>query len=357
MAELRAIVPLEKREEVVRTLHEKGKVQLESVDEEIISELELERESAPETLGEITNLTMEIDRVLNVFEKLPTTPPTGKEKIKNYWNNFFEPQEIEKKEMETESRKKALEIGEEIIKEVGSEVKDLDKKLEDSKDKIQEFEEKIRSLRILEKFNLGSLKVLKPSEFTFAKAGTIPQENWTDLKKDLREKVEPLVLQSRKINEKEKAICIWTLSENEEKALETLNFHSFNSLNLPRLRGKPRKTRKELEKKLQKKKEEKEDCLQKIEEISQKHEKKLLAVNEVLNIEKERAEAVNNFSKTETATVIQGWVPKSEADEVEAAISKASDGISQVKFSNPRIQIMIPPNCFKILQYWKDSKS
>lgn len=348
MAELRAIVPLEKREEVVRSLHEEGNVQLESVDEELVSELELERESAPAALGEITSLTMEMNRVLDVFEKPPTPSPSRTEKVKDYWDNFFKPKEVEKREVEIGSRKEALKVRGKIIKKIGSEVKDLGEELETSKNKIAELREKIRSTGLLENFDFDSLKVLKSSEFTYADAGAIPAENLPELKNDLKKKIgEEFVLRSRKVDEDERIVCIWTLSEDKEEAIETLNFYGFDSLTLPRLRGKPKKVRRKLEKKLQSGEEKREECFQKIEELSRKHKKDLLAVREVLNIEKERAGAVNNFSKTETATVIQGWVPKDEADEVEKVISKASDGMGHVKISNPGNPDADPPTLLR----------
>lgn len=344
MAKLRVVIPLEKRENVVKSLHEAGNVELESVDKELVSELDLERESAPTQLAEITDLTMEIDRVLDVFKKIPDTPLSKTGKLKKYWNEYFKAQEIEKKKIKIESRKDALEIGKEIVGELGSKIKDLDKKLENSRNKSEDLENKIQSLKLLENFDFSSLKVLKSSDFTFATAGTITAESLSDLVEDLEDKIgKEFVLLSRSIDEERRVICTWTLREKKGAFTELLNLHGFESLELPRLRGKPEKVRKEMEKKFQETRRKTEKCLQKIREISDKHKKELLAIREVLEIEKKRAEVVNNFSRTETATVIQGWIPKDETDEVKKTILGASDGVSHINVSDPKNPEDDPP--------------
>lgn len=336
MAELRLITPQEKRDAVVRSLHELGKVQLESVNEKLISELDLEGESTPSELGEISSLTMEINRILDIFEKPPQPASSQLEQVKGLWNNFFKAEKPEKKDIEIQSKEEALELGEKIIEETGSKVKELDEKLEDSTEKISELENQIKGLKLLENFDFSSLKILKSSEFTYADAGTIPKENLEELHTNLKEKIgETLFLLDRKINEDEKVICVWTLSEDEEKTKEILSYHNFDSLNLPRLRGETKDVRKKLEEKLQEKMAEKEKYFQEIEKLEEKHKKDLLAVREALNIEKERGEATKNFSQTETATIIQGWVPKDKISEVEKTASEASGGMCHVKTFNP----------------------
>lgn len=336
MAELRVIVPQGRREEVVRALHEEGNVQLESVDEELIEELELGREMAPPVLGEVSSLSMDINRILDVFGKPPEPEKSTMTQVKGAWNSFFQPQKTEKKKMEIESPEDALEIGKEKLEEIAPKVEELDEKLESSLSRINQLEEEIRTLNLLESFEFENLNVLKSSEFTFVDVGTVPAGNSDSIENELKEKIgEKFVLLSSRIDEEEEILCIWALARDREKVIETLNYHAFTALEIPEQEGSPSDVKEDLEKELQKREEEKENCYSEIREISQEHRKDLLAIDEILNIERERAEAVNKFSKTETTTVIQGWAPKDEAEEIESLVSEVSNGMCQVRFSNP----------------------
>ncbi|MBS3815873.1 MAG: V-type ATP synthase subunit I, partial [Hadesarchaea archaeon] len=101
------------------------------------------------------------------------------------------------------------------------------------------------------------------------------------------------------------------------------------------------------ENKLEEIKNKKINCYQEIRELSEKHEKNLLATRELFNIEKERSEVVNNFCRTETVTIIQGWIPEDKFDEVKNIVLEASDGLAHVKASNPGYSEEDPPTLIR----------
>ncbi len=344
MAELYIIAPLEKREKIVRSIHEKGNVQLESINEKLAKETDIERESSPAALGKVTSLTMEINRALDTFKKLPSPSTSPTKKIKSLMNSFLRPKEIEKEKVGIKSREEVIEHGEEIVEKIVSKINKLDEKLDSLNNSIAEIREEIRSVKLLEKFDYESLDIFEPSEFVFSNFGIISKEKLAKLKDEIIEKTDgKAVLLDREIDEEKRIACIWTLAEYKEKVSELLSLYDFEGLKLPRQRGKPEQVKEELEKNLQEKKEEKENCLQELREFSQKHKKDLLITREILNIEKERAGVVNKFCKTETVTIIQGWIPKKETEEIEKIVTEASDGTGYTKISNPKNPDKEPP--------------
>lgn len=345
MKTMRAVIPLEKREKVVKSLHEEGNVQLEAVDEELIEDLDLEEETAPPARGEISSLTMEINRILDVFGRAPETTKSKMDMIKTFWNTLFSPEEDEigeKKKVRT--REDAIELGREISDKIAPRAREFDEKLEATGNKITDHREKIRSLELLEKLNLDDLDLLESSRFIFATAGTIPAKNLAGFEDELQKKIgDAFILRTEPISEEKEILGIWVLDENKKEAQETLSFYGFNELPLPSLEGKPKKVRQELEDDLEEKKSKREEIYQEIEKMSQKFRSELLAVREALNIEKERVNAVNNFSKTETVTVIQGWVPENKTDSVEETVEETTDGMSHLKFFKPENPKKDPP--------------
>ncbi len=350
MKELKAIVPLEKRNEVVDAIHENGNIQLESVDEELISELELEKETAPPELGEISSLTMDIDRIFDVFQKVPEPELSTTDQLKQVWTALFQPDttEIEKREIEIETREEAIELGREINEEIGSKARELDEELENIENKIIDLQEKVQSLELVEDFGLTDLSLLESSKFVFSTIGIVPKANISELKESVQDEVgEEFVIRRKEKDENKDILSLWTLSENKETIQETLNFYGFNPLNLPVLEGSPEKVRKELEENLEKKERRKEEIYEEIETLSEKHEKQLLTIKELLNIEKDRANAVNNFSKTETVTLIQGWVPEDKVEEVKEVINEVTENISHLRFTSSEELDKEPPTLTK----------
>lgn len=347
MAETRIVVPSERREKVVKALHEAGHTQITSVDEELISELKLESESPPPILGECTNLAMRINRILDIFKKLPKPTLTRMDQAKKFWNNFFKPKERKRVKIEAESREEAVRIARDLLKEAEPKVQKSDQKLESSKNKLTKLKNQVQALNLLKDFDFD-LKVLKPSEFTYADAGLVSVERYPELVDSLDEVVgDEYELRSLNVGEEEKVVCLWTLIEYKDEVSRVLNLHGFESFNLSGMRGRPEKVSQRLEKKLEKVRDEKETCIGRIEELSRDYRRDLLAVRELLNIEKERAGAVNNFSRTETATVIQGWTPKDEVDRVEEIVFEESDGMGHVNASNPGNPEKDPPTLLR----------
>lgn len=343
MAETRIIIPLEKREKVVKALHKTGDIQITSVDEELINKLNLEIESPPPILGECTNLTMRINRILDVFNKLPKSETAKINQVKELWTNYFSPGKKEKVDLHADSSEEATKITRELINKVEPRVEELDKKLESSKDEISKLKNKIQALNLISEFNLN-LEYLRSSEFTYATAGIIPVNRFHKLVKSLDEEInEEYVIQSLDVNEDEKVVCLWTIIENRDKISRILNIHGFESFNIKDEKGTAEKARERVEEKLGETRDEKHEYIREIREISGEYRRDLLAIREIMDIEKERAEVVNNFSKTETATIIQGWTPKDKIDDLKETVSRESDGMWNLCTSNPRDLDVDPP--------------
>ncbi|MFW5913037.1 MAG: V-type ATP synthase subunit I [Candidatus Hadarchaeota archaeon] len=332
MAEFRAIFPREKKEEVVRSLHETGNVQLESVDDRRFKDIHIKREDSPPELNEISSLSMEVDRILEIFDRVITKTSSTSEKIRTAWKEYFIGKAPDKETVEIDERRKAIGKGRDIVEGIGSKIKEADEQLEKIKETIPEIENKIESLGILEKFDIDDLSLLKSSKFTFKKIGLIPHLELEELKKELRKKHEDkFLILTQEIDKEKKAVILITISEKESYLEKILESYNFESLILPSLEGNISKIKNKYERELEKLIQEKGDQRKKIEKFSEKFKKELLVTKEILEIEKERASAINNFAKTETTTILQGWMPKDLKEEVEKTILNASDGLAHLK--------------------------
>ncbi len=78
---------------------------------------------------------------------------------------------------------------------------------------------------------------------------------------------------------------------------------------------------------------------------ARKYGKNILAVREIVQIEKDVAELGNMIGKTGSVSVIEGWVPKKKADELVAIIEETSKGNSVVKIIEPKKEDEVIPTC------------
>ena len=67
------------------------------------------------------------------------------------------------------------------------------------------------------------------------------------------------------------------------------------------------------------------DMNKELEKISDENYSKLVSMIEMLEIERDRSEASAMFKKTDTTTVIEGWVPVKRHDELKAVVKKATN--------------------------------
>jgi len=348
MKELKAIVPFEKRKAVIEKLHENGNVQLESVDEELIEEMELEKEETPEELGDISSLMMDIDRIIDILQQSPKPKLSAGKKMKKSWSSLFNPDtsETEKMELEIDDTEKAMEHAKEVIERVGGKAKELDKELEETEKEINTLKSQIKSLKLIEKSDISDLSLLESSDFLFSTIGSVPTSNISELEESIRETEDRIIITEEK-NEERTTLSIWTLREKEEEIKEKLNFYGFNPFTLPDQDGKPEKIRKELEKNLKRKIERKKEIYEQIENAFDEHKKELLSAKEVLNIQKERVDAISSFSKTKTVSIIQGWVPEDKIEEVKEKIDKATEGVNHLNFQGSAKLDKEPPTLLK----------
>ncbi len=102
----------------------------------------------------------------------------------------------------------------------------------------------------------------------------------------------------------------------------------FDRLELPAGDGDPTDRRKELERRMQRLENRLEGIETDLQDVRLEHGGFLLALEEELSIEVERAEAPLRFATTEHAFVAEGWIPSKAFDDLEASLTAAvGDGV------------------------------
>lgn len=118
--------------------------------------------------------------------------------------------------------------------------------------------------------------------------------------------------------------------ENRQDAEKALLDAEFRPVPIPDTKGLPAEEIESSKKTVAEISVKEEEIGKKLEELKKKHTGFLLACDELLTTEVERAEAPLRFATTEQAFIAEGWIPESKVPELKAAVESASGGMAFV---------------------------
>lgn len=207
-------------------------------------------------------------------------------------------------------------------------------------DEIEKLHEET-SLLDSEKFKLQCLKDmgvqvswLRDSKFLYIVAGlTDDKEKLTGLLDSVRE---DFILKEGSGRDGKISLVLATLKENKDKVeniLSHVEFERFTERKIGNLE--------ELKKRLSGIKDEGKFLQEKLDD-TKKYSNKILVMREIVQIEKNIAELGHVLGKTNSAVVVEGWIPKKRTKELIQAIERSAKGHSVVKIIEPEKDELIP---------------
>lgn len=122
------------------------------------------------------------------------------------------------------------------------------------------------------------------------------------------------------------AVALFVPREFEEDVQKRLQDQGYSALPLPEMDGTPRDLLAALESQLEELESEKAESDQDLAELRQKYIDYILASDEYLSIETQKAEAPLRFATTKNAFVVEGWVPTKDLELVQGDIDTATNG-------------------------------
>ncbi len=321
MSKLRAIVLDQYLEDVVREFSRLGSVQVLDVrnSPEEIKNLEPATDNpahvkSSELLGRVYYLidVLGISEERDFFGSLKKTPK------KILWKE--------------DKSSKQLTKAEELISEIEKSVL----KKEDDLVALGEEEATLQPKKqALESFLRLNVKAswLGESHFLYMAAGETTPEELDKLVNALeKEGIEHIIKESNH-GEKISVVLLTPRSykQDTDRILEAYNFDRF-SID----KESTASSLKDMQKRLDEITSEKKRLEKGMEEDKKKYAEKLLAIREVVQIEKDIAEASSMSAKTRRVYMLEGWVPDKKLGELRKRIEEASEGHSLIKIIKPK---------------------
>lgn len=291
MKKVRMVVLDEYRDTLIKELHELGLVELRKAsgnkDSSTLSQARLE-----EGAKRITYTLMRMNSLLDMFkigkssgQSLLSIPPPPEKDV-------IEDRKLDELLADAE---KLLEV-EAQLKQIKAEVEELDAKTE-------EYNDVLPFLRKLQSFDFD-LSYITPSKYFIAFAGELPKANLPILEED------DGILVFTQTGEENSVVVVGGLREEEERIKATLKECGFQEYTMGGIAGRPTELLQKYARKLQTVAEKKDELTNELRRHAEKYEHSLLLMKELLEIEKERAEILAIWGRTERTFVTGGYMPE-----------------------------------------------
>jgi len=122
------------------------------------------------------------------------------------------------------------------------------------------------------------------------------------------------------------AISLFVPREFEDDVMKRLQEQGYAALPLPKMEGVPKDILVNLEAQLAELQSEKQKGEEDLADLRQKHIEYILASDEYLSIETQKAEAPLRFATTKNAFIVEGWIPTKDLGLIQSDLDSATNG-------------------------------
>ena len=335
MNKLQALVLDEQKNAVIKKLHEVGAAQISDCREKLShpdwSEL-LESPTSSPLLRKITSSIMSLNKWLDLFESVAPEP---KESFFKFLFNPSPPKIIPTEEIDGDI---LLEKVEDIIKEVEHSTQHPSEQLEKVREDISDLQSVKQSILKLEQVEID-LAYIEETDITAVYLGTTLTKNVSIIETELAELTEQtFLLEHTPLNPTESLLIIVCLNQHASSVSNFLRRTGFERIETRGYTGTPVEALRTIKDRIDKLYEEEKKLIEQIIASSRQFRDRLLALRELLQIEKERADTYGNLALSGHLCMIEGWVPRKVTEKVNREIETTTNGLSVIKVAEPNNQ-------------------
>jgi len=313
------------REKLISTLHEAGIMEITSVQDsksEVSATLE-PGESHPLT-GKCAEYELRVSRVLDALKGF-------QESKESLLKQFLSPEPVAKIPVKERKPDQLFDEVESVLEKAERAISIQDE-LAATDEKISALQAQRMPLELLEPFDFD-LRYLGESKYLYIVAGTVRVGDY-ELFVKMLSAIEDILLLKNQVGALY-AVVIAVPSSAREELDDILRGRIFNAIKIECPEGKPSERLAQIDDEIKRQENHKKELSKMLKTMYGKWNKRLLILQEELKIEKERMESPSKFGKTVKTSIIEGWVPAKNVDELKRLCDEASDGHTFYEFRAP----------------------
>ncbi|UCG70454.1 MAG: V-type ATP synthase subunit I [Thermoplasmata archaeon] len=328
MKEISIIVHDDYVDGLVRSLHESGLIETIDVGKSGKDFTELLAQSkAPKIAVKCADLEMQLNKIIEILDR---AKDEGPKTLKEIINEFLSPSPPPKYKVKLKSAFEAQESASELIFKLEPKVIQIERKLEEVSEELASLAEHKKQISTLATLDLR-LDYLGESEYLILKAGTTTD---VDRLQDALKKVPDSMVFISQVEKK--LYCVAVLAHIEDKeALESALKGVFSGYSLPDYKGKPKEAIEVIDNRTRELDEQKKSLWNELKNLRKENMKELLILREEIGIFKARGEAIARFGRTDSTSVIMGWAPVRNIDNLKRMVETETDSMAYLHISDP----------------------
>ncbi len=321
-------------DDVIKSLHEKGLMQIIDISKEEPDILkDTEKSKSLSEAENLANYELRLSRLIDILNKV--RPKKGGIKA------ILNPEQPEIKEVEDTSIDDLYSYAEGLLDEIESNIIDEQEKIDSLNEKKEDIKSQLGELKYLKSFDLD-ISNIKESEYLILKAGLT--SDFDELKNEIKKlNLTDFYSQSFKEGKKIKWSVILVSHISEKKSIEKLSREYLEEFRTYKLSGKPYELSKLLKQNIKDINLQKKKNISNLKKYSKKQLDELLSLREEIQLEKARQEIAKNFTKTNFTYLIKGWILEKDEKEIKKTITTASKENVIIDFKKPSTNPDNPP--------------
>ncbi len=317
-------------ENVIKTLHENGMMEIIDISKEEPEILkDSEKASMHPDASICTNYELRLSRLIDILDTIRIKPKGIK--------SLLHPELPEVKTVENSSLEEMFSHIEGVLGEIEKNILENDQKLQYLDEQKQKINQDVEQINYLKDFDID-ISDVGESKYVLIKTGkTLDLDS---LQSEI-EKIDRTTLYSKQFGSGKKiewAIVVAIHILDKEK-VEKICREQLIEFDLKELSGHPKDILRSLKKEIADIKKEKKQIITHLRKYAEKELHELRTLKEEIQLERVRREISKNFAKTNTTYLINGWIIEKNEKILKAAVENTAKGCviysSQTPSANP----------------------
>lgn len=328
MCKLDCILVEDQKSKVIERLHKRGIAQIEFFDNPFLEKVRLERDAPTDRVIEVSSLLLRIRKIIDILQRFEI-------KEKGFIESLLNVEKEEKIKIPDEYNE-LKKYSENILREIEDNISIYEKKIPELETKKAEILDKIKKYEKILGLDI-KVEYFGISKYLSTSIGLIPKANLISLEQELKKKFNNrFILVKGNEFENKVAIAICVLNESAQELEKIFRKVEFEQIHIAG-KGRIKHLLEDLRRNLSIIEKEEKGLLEHLNKLHKEKYRKLLAIEELLRIEKERCEVFNRFGRTKKTILMRLWLQNKDLDEVESILKKETNNLYVIKIDrNPK---------------------
>jgi len=334
MKKVSMIVHQDYVEDVIKSLHEAGIVEIIDIAKEDPSTLkEAEKADMHPEAAACVNYELRITRLIDILRKIQRGPSGIKA--------MLHPQLPEVKTIEECSLDELYCYMESVLHDIEEHILDYERRINEIDEQKEKIESEIEQVSYLKDFQLDISDI---GESTYVTTFAGKTTDLQSIEKEI-ESLDFVALFSKQFGSGKKSEWAVVISSHisEKEKIEKLCREKITLFDFEGLSGSPKEVIKTLEMEKAKMGDERKQIISALRDYASKNLHDLLATREELRLERIRREVSREFAKTRSTYIINGWVLEKNEDELKSLVTDVSKDHIIYSSKTPSVNPDNPP--------------